>query len=132
MSNNYDDYNNQGNKGNPVTFFLGIIIAAIGIFMVLKNTEVSSFSGFIYFDHRIPFGVVILPLLIGIVVLIAADKPILGWLLVIIGLVIILTGILMSINMYFKPVSAYELIIMFGLIAVGAGMILKGLYGKSK
>lgn len=132
MSNNYDDYNNQGNKGNPVTFFLGIIIAAIGIFMVLKNTEVSSFSGFIYFDHRIPFGVVILPLLIGIVVLIATDKHILGWLLVIIGLAIILIGILMSINMYFKPVSAYELIIMFGLIAVGAGMILKGLYGKSK
>ena len=72
---------------------------------------------------RSPFGLLILPLIVGIIILIATDKNMLGWIFVLGGLAIILLGILMSIDFRFKTTTAYVLIIMFGAIAAGIGMI---------
>ena len=126
-------------RGNPVTFFIGVIILIAGVFMVLHNTQVGTFRGIGYgYDSMFgwgwqpPFGLLILPLIVGIIILIATDKNMLGWIFVLGGLAIILLGILMSIDFRFKTTTAYVLIIMFGAIAAGIGMIIKGLYGKSK
>ena len=126
-------------RGNPVTFFIGVIILIAGVFMVLHNTQVGTFRGIGYgyasafgWGWQPPFGLLILPLIVGIIILIATDKNMLGWIFVLGGLAIILLGILMSIDFRFKTTTAYVLIIMFGAIAAGIGMIIKGLYGKSK
>ena len=79
-----------------------------------------------------PFGVLIIPLLIGIIIVVATDKDLLGALFVCIGLLIIIVGILISIDFRFKTTSAYYMVLMFGFIAVGIGLILKGMFGKSK
>ena len=123
-------------KSYPAMIFIGVVIFCIGLFMVLKNTV--SYSGWGYGAlssqfagiGNLPEGLMLLPLLAGIIVLLATGKRFLGWLLVVVGLLIIILNILMSIKFRWQPIDTFSAIIMFGLIAVGIGLILKGMYGK--
>ena len=72
-----------------------------------------------------------MPLIIGIIVLVGTNKLVLGWILVAIGIVIILLGILMSLKFSWRNVSLFDTVMMFGLVAVGAGLMLKGAYAKN-
>lgn len=130
MDNNNEDLKVE--KGEPISFFVGLIVLFGGIFLVFKNTV--TYSGFGYGDlfggWQPPAGLILLPVLIGIIVLIATDKTVLGWLLIIIGILILLLGVLTSLKFSWHSVSLFDTVMMFGLIAVGAGLMLKGIYSK--
>ena len=130
MNNNDKDVKEE--KGEPIAFFIGLIVLFGGIFLVFKNTVTYSGFGYggIFGGWQPPAGLILLPVLIGIIVLIATDKTILGWLLIIIGILILLLGVLTSLRFSWNSVSLFDTIMMFGLIAVGAGLMLKGIYGK--
>lgn len=130
MDNNDKDVKEE--KGEPIAFFIGLIVLFGGIFLVFKNTVTYSGFGYggIFGGWQPPAGLILLPVLIGIIVLIATDKTILGWLLIIIGILILLLGVLTSLRFSWNSVSLFDTIMMFGLIAVGAGLMLKGIYGK--
>lgn len=123
-------------KSNPVIIFIGVVVFCIGLFMILKNTV--SYSGYGYGMlssqfagiGQLPEGLMLLPLLAGIIVLLATGKRFLGWLLVVVGLLIIILGILMSIKFRWQATDTFSAIVMFGLTAIGIGLILKGMYGK--
>ena len=118
-------------KNSSGSFFTGLILAAIGIFLITQNTTLyTSFSLMDVIGFTPPFGLVLLPLLIGIGVLFFNGKSILGWVLTVFGVVTILLGILMGLKISFRPVSLYQGILMYGLTAAGAGLILKGLVQK--
>ena len=120
-------------KGNLLTFFVGVLIFGLGAFLIFQNTTVSSSFGLsrmIGFDP--PFGLVLLPLIIGIIVLFFNEKSVLGWLLVIFGVLIILLGILMGLQITFRRTTLFIAILMYGMTAAGIGITLKGLFGKSK
>ena len=51
---------------------------------------------------------------------------------IIIGLAIILVGILMGLQITFRRTDLFTTIMMYGMTAAGVGLILKGLYGKSR
>lgn len=109
-----------------VWFLVGLGLFCGGTFLVMQNTVLSSrFTLMDFLGVNPPFGLVILPLLIGIGVLFFNEKSIFGWVLTIGGLITILLGVLMGLNIFFKPVSLYEGILMFGLIAAGIGMVAK-------
>lgn len=130
--NNDNDYCPEPPKGNILTFFVGIIVFLIGVYMIFQNTVIStgfSLSGMLGFTPN--FGIVLLPLLIGIIVLFFNHHSILGWFLIILGILIILMGILMGLRIRFMPVSLFEGIFMFGMTAAGIGVTLKGLFGKN-
>jgi len=111
-----------------VWFFLGLGLFCGGSFLVMQNTILSSrFTLMDLLGINPPFGLVMLPLLIGIGVLFFNEKSILGWILTIVGLVTIFLGILMGLNIFFKPVSLYEGILMFGLISAGIGLVFKAI-----
>lgn len=66
-------------KGNLLTFFVGILVFGLGAFLIFQNTTISSSFGLsrmIGFDP--PFGLVLLPLIIGIIVLFFNEKSVLG------------------------------------------------------
>ena len=69
-------------------------------------------------------------IIIGIILIFFKGKSIIGWILIVLGVLIILLGILAGLRIYFKPISMFETIMMFGLTAAGIGITLKGLYGK--
>ena len=124
----YDNSSSSGPRGSISAFFIGLILIGIGGFMVFNNTTIS--TGFSLFGYKPNFGLVLLPLLIGIIMLFFNTKSIIGWILVILGLAIIILGILMGLRVYFHRVSLFEGIIMFGSIAAGIGCTLRGLYAK--
>ncbi len=119
-------------KGNILTFFGGIVVLLVGLYIIFENTTISTgFTLTRVLGFTPNFGLVLLPLLIGIIVLFFNERSILGWLLLIIGILIIVVGILMGLRIYFRPVSLFQGILMFGMIAAGIGLTLKGLFGKN-
>lgn len=111
-----------------VWFLTGLGLFGGGTFLVTQNTILSSrFSLMDILGINPPFGLVILPLLIGIGVLFFNEKSVIGWVLTIVGLAAILLGVLMNLSIFFKPVTLYQGILMFGLIAAGIGLISKAL-----
>lgn len=136
-NNDLDEYSNSGSKGrergNILTFFVGILVFGVGAFLIFQNTTITSSFGLsrmIGFEP--PFGLVLLPLIIGIIVLFFNEKSILGWLLVVFGLIFILLGILMGLHITFRRTTLFIAILMYGFTAAGIGITLKGLFGRSK
>ena len=124
----YNNNSSDGPRGSILAFFIGLILVGIGVFMVFNNTTIS--TGFSLFGYKPNFGLVLLPLLIGIIMLFFNTRSIIGWILIVLGLAIIILGILMGLRFYFHRVSLFEGVMMFGCIAAGIGCTLKGLYGK--
>jgi hypothetical protein len=73
------------------------------------------------------FGISLLPLLFGIGILFVNGKSLLGWVLAVGGLLFILAGILINLDIYFQTTSLMNTLIMLGTIAAGLGLIVKGL-----
>lgn len=116
---------------DAVWFFIGLGIFGMGLFLVLQNTTLfTNFSLIDLLGFNPPFGIVLLPFIIGIGVLFFNEKSVIGWILVTIGLATIILGIIMGLRIFFKPVTLYEGLIMFGMIAAGIGMMAKAFIGK--
>jgi hypothetical protein len=48
-----------------------------------------------------------------------------GWMLVVVGAVIILAGIIANMNIYFQPTSLFNTLMMLALLAGGLGLVAK-------
>ena len=128
----YKDYFNNDNDSssskNAVLFLVGLVICGLGIFLVFQNTILyTNFSLMDLLGFNPPFGVVLLPLIIGVGILFFNDKSIFGWLLIIFGLITIIAGILMGLKIFFKPVTLYQGLLMFCTITAGVGIMLKAI-----
>lgn len=117
-----------------LNFFIGLLMFGGGLFMVLQNAQVTSSWGYGYFYHigswGVPNGLIMLPVLIGIVMLFLMDRKIFGWIVTVLGILFILLTIIMSVRISWRSTSAYVFIIMFGLIAAGGGLMLRALFRK--
>jgi hypothetical protein len=51
----------------------------------------------------------------------------LGWGLTVGGLLFIAAGILMNLHIYFRTTTLFDVLVMFGLIAAGLGLVVKSL-----
>ncbi|WP_195617372.1 hypothetical protein [Clostridium paraputrificum] len=125
------DYYDGKEGGSILTFFGGIILFCIGAFMIFQNTTISTgfgLSRLIGFD--VPTGLIIFPLLVGVVILFFNEDSIFGWFLVVVGLLIIIVGIIMGLRIHFNRITMFQGIIMFVTTAAGIGLTLKGLFGK--
>lgn len=69
------------------------------------------------------FGLSQLPLIIGIALLFFNGRSIAGWLLSIAGAVIIFVGILANLEIYFRPTSLFNTVMMLVLLAGGIGLV---------
>jgi hypothetical protein len=116
-----------GTPGGGGEFLLGLVMMGVGIYMVFSRVIVHT-SFWRYFGSAgTSFGVTLLPLLVGIGVLTVNGRSALGWLLSGAGILLILLGVLMNLDIYFQPTSLWMTIIMFGLIASGLGLFAKAL-----
>jgi len=122
-------------KNELLMFFIGLILLGAGLFWLFQRTSVATvgiFSGGLLFGNlTIPTGVVLLPLIIGIILLFfLEDKRIIGWIVTVIGLIVVILSILMSVRISFERTSLFEFICMFGFIAAGTGLLLRTLFRK--
>ncbi len=122
-------------KNDLLMFFIGLILLGAGLFWLFQRTSVATvgiFSGGLLFGNiMIPTGIVLLPLILGIILLFfLEDKRIIGWIVTVIGLIIVILSILMSVRISFERTSLFEFICMFGFIAAGTGLLLRTLFRK--
>ncbi|MBR3760297.1 MAG: hypothetical protein IKK47_04825 [Ruminococcus sp.] len=113
-------------------FFVGLLMLAGGLFMIFNNLYVSSSWGRGYIFHigsfNIPNGMVMFPIVVGIAMLFLMERKVFGWVVVAIGIVIVLLSIMLSTQIHWRTTSAYVFIIMFGLTAAGAGLVIRELF----
>lgn len=126
---------NSGNKGEDknelLQFFIGLILLGVGLFWIFQRVTVTTMFGrFSLGGFRIPDGIIILPLLIGIVMLFVMRRKIFGWVVTTIGVGIILISVMNSVSFHFRSTSLFEYIFMFGFVAVGGALVLKALFSK--
>ncbi len=114
-----------------VYFLVGLALLCGGLFLIFQNTTLSTnFTLMDIMGFTPPFGVVLIPFIIGVGVLFFNEKSFIGWLLTIMGLVVIVLGILMGLRVYFNRITLAQGLIMFGMAAAGAGLTLKAVAGK--
>ena len=118
-----------GTPGGIGTFFIGLLLAAAGGYLILNQVTVTSTWGYgsNWLGGHGGFGLVMLPFLIGVGLLFSSSKSWLGWAFTVAGTGIIIAAILMNMSIFFRPTSLYVTLIMFGMFAAGVGMILRSL-----
>ena len=102
-------------------------MAVVGVYLLLNQVQVTtSFWGVGRFGG---FGPTLLPLLVGVGFLFYNGRSVVGWLLTALGLAIILAGVLMNMDIYFRQTTLFNTIVMLGLLFGGLGLIARSLRG---
>jgi hypothetical protein len=114
-----------GTPGGVGQFFIGLTMAVVGVYLLLNQVQVT--TSFWNFGRFGGFGPTLLPLLVGVAFLFYNGKSFIGWLLTALGLAIVLAGILMNMDIYFRQTTLFNTIVMLGLLFGGLGVIARSL-----
>lgn len=123
-----DDSDLKGAGGTPGglgEFLVGLGMAAVGAYLLTNNVSVS--SGYWYLWGYNAFGLTLFPLMIGIGILFFNGRSGLGWAMVVLGTLIIFAGILANLDVYFRPTSLFNTVMMIGLLAGGIGLVARSI-----
>ena len=114
-----------GTPGGLGEFLLGLGLVIGGGFLVLNQVTVSGGTWNFYGYNA--FGLSLIPLLIGIGILFFNGKSWAGWALMGAGTLIIVLGVIANLQIFFRPTSLFNTILIFGLLAGGIGLVAKSL-----
>lgn len=124
-------------QSNPLLeFVIGFLLTGGGIYWVLNSFVVSFSWGSLWggFGISAPLatGLMLIPLLVGIGLAFFMEKKTFPGIVIALGILIILVTLLTSVR--FRPLSAslWQYVVMFGMIAAGAGLLAKSLFKKSE
>lgn len=118
-------------RNDLLTFFIGLLMLAGGLFMIFQNIQVTSNWGGYFFrigNFNISNGMIMFPLIAGIAMLFLMRRKIFGWIVVAIGIIIILLSVLLTTHLAWRSTNAYIFVIMFGLTAAGGGIVIRELF----
>jgi hypothetical protein len=116
-----------GTPGGLGETLAGLAMIAVGIYIVFDHVTVHTSFWRFFGSPGQSFGITLVPLLVGIGALFFNGGSMLGWVLLVGGVLLILVGILMNLDIYFRPTSLWNTIFMFGLIGGGVGLFARGL-----
>jgi O-antigen ligase len=114
-----------GTPGGLGEFLIGFAMAVAGGYLLTQQVTVT--SGYWYLWGHNAFGLSLVPLLFGIALLFFDGRSKAGWLLLIGGAVIVLAGILMNLEIYFRSTSLFNTLLMLALLFGGLGLIARSL-----
>jgi len=117
-----------GTSGGVIEFFVGLAMAISGGYLLISRVIVT--SGFPNWGGYNTFGLSLIPLIFGIAFVFFNGRWIVGWLLIFASVVIIGSGILMNLQVYFQPTSLFNTVIMLVLFAGGIGLIGRAVYSR--
>ncbi len=114
-----------GTSGGVGQFFAGFAMAVAGAWLVTNQVTVQSGTWQIWGHNA--FGLSLVPLIVGVGILFFNGKSIPGWLLTVAGAVIILAGIIVNLDIYFRPTTLFNTILMLLLLSGGLGLVARSL-----
>jgi hypothetical protein len=110
-----------GTPGGIGEFLLGFVMAVGGAYLLTSQVTVTSWGwGLWGYDS---FGLSLVPLVFGVGLLFFNGRSIAGWLLTLAGAVIVVAGIIANLQIYFRPTSLFNTIVMLVLLAGGLGLV---------
>jgi len=110
-----------GTPGGLGSFFIGLILACVGGYLLTSHVTVT--SGYWAFYGTNSFGITLLPMLLGIAMLFWNGRSVAGWLLTIAGGLFILAGIIGNLHVYFGPTSLFNTLVMLIMLVAGLALI---------
>lgn len=126
-----NENNKKSNSNELLEFFIGIILLGVGLFMLSKRVMVhSNWFSWNIGGFNFSSGLVTIPLIIGIIWQFYNPKSVIPKFIITLGAIFIIITIIMSIRINFITTSMFEYIIIIGMIAAGAGLLLKTLFRK--
>ena len=114
-----------GTPGGVGTFFLGFMMIVAGGYLLTDQVMVT--SGAWRWGGYNAFGLSLLPLLLGVGLLFVNGRSLAGWFLTGAGAVIIFVGILAHLEIYFRPTSLFNTLLMLILLVGGLGLVARSL-----
>lgn len=118
-----------GTPGGISQFLIGLVCAVAGGWLLTNQVHVSS-GGFWSFHGYSSFGLSLIPFLLGTGLVFFNAKSVIGWLLLLAGVTIIIVGVLANLQIYFRPTSLFNTLMMLGLLAGGLGLIAASLRSR--
>jgi predicted membrane channel-forming protein YqfA (hemolysin III family) len=108
-------------RGSLSTFLIGAALAAAGGYMLLQQVTVMSHPWRLWgYDS---FGLSLVPLLLGVALLFFSSKSGIGWLLIVAGSAIVLAGVIMNIEFFFRPATLFNTLLMLIMLFAGLGLL---------
>ncbi len=117
-----------GTPGGLGEFMVGFAMAVAGGYLLTQQVTVT--SGYWHLWGYNAFGLSLIPLLFGVALLFFNGRSVLGWLLLIAGAVIVLAGILMNLEIYFRSTSLFNTLLMLVLLFGGLGLVARSLRSR--
>ncbi|HEV7766891.1 MAG TPA: hypothetical protein VGQ76_17960 [Thermoanaerobaculia bacterium] len=114
-----------GTEGGIGAFVIGSLMAIAGAYLLTNQVTVT--SGYWRLWGYNAFGLSLLPFVIGIAFLFFDGKSIVGWILTVAGAVIIFVGIIANLDIYFRPTSLFNTLLMLVLLLGGIGLVARAL-----
>lgn len=114
-----------GTPGGIGEFLVGFVLAVAGGWLLTNQVVVSGGSWDIWGYNT--FGLSLLPFVLGVAMLFFNGRSVLGWLLLIGGLVIVLAGVIVNLRVYFLSTSLFNTLLMLALLFAGIGLIARSL-----
>ncbi len=113
------------------TLLIGLVLGTAGIYFLTNQVEVGAgpFGGFAWFGPN-SFGLLLLPLLLGVGLLCVNERYVVGRLLTGVGALIVLASVLDTFRITFRPTSLFNTLMMLGLSIAGVGLIARVLLGS--
>lgn len=118
--------NTPEKERDPLYFVVGAILLIIGLFILSRKITVTSgFFGFSVWGFNVGFGLVILPLIFGIIWMFYNPKSLWAKILSAVGGILIVVSVIMSTGIYLQHMTLFDYIIIIGLIAAGIGLLFR-------
>ena len=114
-----------GTPGGLGEFLVGFAMAVAGGYLLTQQVTVT--SGYWHLWGYNAFGLSLIPLLFGVALLFFNGRSVIGWLLLIAGAVIVLMGILLNLEIYFRSTSLFNTLLMLVLLFGGLGLVARSL-----
>ena len=114
-----------GTPGGVPQFLIGVVMVVVGAYVLTNRVTVA--TGFWSLWGYNAFGLSLVPLIFGIGILFFNGRSLIGWLLTAAGVIFILTGIIMNLQIYFQQTSLFGTLVIIVLLAGGVGLIARSL-----
>ncbi len=110
-------------------FFIGLILFGVSIFLIMQYTNVSmSWYSWRLGGFGVPTGVIMIPILIGIGLLFYNSKSIIGWIVIILGIVFVVITLILSFRISFARTNLMVFVFIFGTFFAGSGLLLRSMF----
>lgn len=117
-----------GTEGGIGMFLIGFLMAVAGAYLLTNQVTVT--TGYWHLWGYNAFGLSLLPLIVGIGFLFFDGRSIAGWVLTVAGALIVFVGILMHLDIYFRPTTLFNTLMMLVLLTGGIGLVARSLRPK--